>query len=104
MKKLIKLLFASLLLVVAIAQAGPVKVMKPVLCDETKKVYNELVNGEYAEMPAWGGESEKSKFVLLINKETGTWSLIEFHKDTSCIIGEGEGYRILDFEKKKSVL
>ena len=104
MKKLIILLFATLLIVVAIAQANPVEVKKTVICEETKKLYNELVNGEYAELPAWGGEGEKSKFVLLINKETPTWTLIEFDNGTSCIIGAGEGYRELDFGKPKTRL
>ena len=104
MKKLIILFFATLLIVVAIAQAGPVEVKKTVICEETKKLYNELINGEYAELPAWGGEGEKSKFVLLINKETTTWTLIEFDRGTRCIIGAGEGSRVLDLPIPKNRL
>jgi hypothetical protein len=100
MKKLIILFFAALLIVVAIAQATPVEKRKNVICDDTKTLYNELVNGEYAERPVWGGDSEKSQFVLLVNKETGTWTLIEFVKDTSCILGVGEGSLILDLKPR----
>ena len=102
MKKLITILVAALLTTAAIPQATQAK--KNVLCDDTKKMYNELVNGEYAEKPVWGGEGENSKFVLLINKQTGTWTFIEFVKDTSCVLGVGEGSFILDLEKKKSSL
>lgn len=104
MKKLIILLFATLLVVVAIAQATPVEKKKNVICDDTKTIYNELINGEYAERPVWGGDGEKSQFVLLVNKKTGTWTFIEFVKDTSCVLGVGEGSFILDLEKKKQSL
>lgn len=101
MKKLITIIIATLLTTVAIAQSTAFERKKPVVCDDTKKIYNELVNGEYAERPVWGGEGENTKFILLVNKTTGTWTLIEFLKDTSCILGVGEGSVILDLDKKK---
>lgn len=97
-------MFSILLIVVSVVQADPIEKKKPVICDETKKIYEELVNGEYAEMPVWGGHGEKSNFVLLVNKETGTWTLLEFNKDTSCILGVGEGSRALGFGKPKTTL
>jgi len=102
MKKLITILIAALLTTAAIPQSTAVEKKKTVICDDTKTMYNELVNGEYAERPVWGGENENSKFVLLINKKTGTWTFIEFVKDTSCVLGVGEGSIILDLEKKKT--
>ncbi len=97
-------MIATLLITVAIAQSTAVEKKKNVVCDDTKKMYNELVNGEYAEKPVWGGEGENSKFVLLVNKKTSTWTLIEFLNDTSCVLGVGEGSVILDLEKKKQSL
>jgi hypothetical protein len=102
MKKLIVILVAALLTTAAIPQYTEVK--KTVICNDTKTLYNDLVNGEYAERPVWGGEGENSKFVLLINKTTGTWTFIEFVKDRSCVLGVGEGSLILDLEKKKPSL
>ena len=104
MKKLITVLIAALLTTAAIPQSTSVERKKTVICDDTKKMYNELVNGEYAERPVWGGEGENTKFILLVNKTTGTWTLIEFLKDTSCVLGVGEGSVILDLEKKKQSL
>jgi len=102
MKKLIVILVTALLTTAAIPQYTEVK--KTVICNDTKTLYNDLVNGEYAERPVWGGEGENSKFVLLVNKTTGTWTFIEFVKDRSCVLGVGEGSLILDLEKKKPSL
>ena len=62
MKKLITILVTALLTTAAIPQYTEVK--KTVICNDTKTLYNDLVNGEYAERPVWGGEGENSKFVL----------------------------------------
>ena len=102
MKKLIVILVTALLTTAAIPQYTEVK--KTVICNDTKTLYNDLVNGEYAERPVWGGEGENSQFVLLVNKKTGTWTFIEFVKDRSCVLGVGEGSLILDLEKKKPSL
>jgi hypothetical protein len=104
MKKLITILVLLMCTASAMAQSTAIEVKKSIVCDDTKKIYNELVNGEYAESPAWGGEADKTKFILLINKTTGTWTLIEFNKNLSCILGVGEGSHIMDFEKKKQSL
>jgi len=102
MKKLITILVAALLTTAAIAQSTQAK--KNVICEDTKTLYNDLVNGEYAERPVWGGDGENSQFVLLVNKKTGTWTFIEFVKNRSCVLGVGEGSLILDLEKKKQNL
>lgn len=102
MKKLITILITALLTTAAIAQSRQVK--KTVICDDTKTLYNELINGEYAERPVWGGEGDKTKFILLINKTTGTWTFIEFLNDTACVLGVGEGSVILDLAKPKTGL
>ena len=102
MKKLITILVAALLTTAAIPESTQAK--KNVLCDDTKTMYNELINGEYAERPVWGGEGDKTKFILLINKQTGTWTFIEFLNDTSCVLGVGDGSVILDLAKPKTGL
>ena len=104
MKKLIILIFAAFLITVAIAQSTAVETKKPVICDDSNTVYEELINGDFAEKPVWGGASENTKFVLLINKDTGTWTLIESNKTTSCLLGFGQGSLILDLGKKKQSL
>jgi len=98
MKKLIVILVAVLLTTAAISESTQAK--KNVLCDDTKTMYNELVNGEYAERPVWGGKDEKSNYGLLINEETGTWTFIQFDKEIACILGVGESSRILNSGKR----
>jgi hypothetical protein len=111
MKKII--IFATLAFVIAIALAQSAYVdtastafelKKPVMCDKTKKIFAELINGEYQELPAWSGEDEKTRFVLLINQETSTWSIIQFDKETACILGVGEKSKVLNYNKNKMSL
>jgi hypothetical protein len=97
MKKTIILLFTTLL--VTIAQSTPYEIRKKIICEETKILQEEMRKG-FGEYPVWGGQSENTNFVLLLNKDTTTWSLIEFDNDTSCILGHGEGFRILDLIKR----
>jgi len=101
MKKLITIVFATLLTTVAIAQSTSVERKKTVVCDDTNKIMKELISGEYEENPAWGGTGDKSMFILLINKKTGTWTLVEGNKTIACILGVGEDSRIFDLDKKK---
>ena len=101
MKKLITILVATLLTTVVTAQSTSVERKKNVICDDTTKIMKELISGEYEETPAWGGTGKNSMFILLINKKTGTWTLIEGNKNTSCVLGVGEDSRVFDLDKKK---
>ena len=66
MKKLITILVTVLSTTAAIPQYAQVK--KNVICNDTKTLYNDLVNGEYAERPVWGGEGENSQYTLSLVK------------------------------------
>jgi hypothetical protein len=101
MKKLITILVATLLTTVATAQSTSFKIEKTLVCDDTKKIVNELMNGDYKEVPVWGGSEEKTKFMLLVNKETGTWTLIQFTPGVGCVLGVGDESKFLNIDKKK---
>jgi len=98
MKKL--LICALLIPFIVSASDNPIKVNKPVMCDDTKSVMDALVNGEFKEVPVWSGTGEQSNFGLLINQQTGTWTLVEFNKEVTCVLGIGEKSRALSFGKK----
>ena len=57
--------------VIAIAQSTPVEIEKKVVCDNTKRIVDVLIN-EYNESPVWAGNDDKSNYSILINQETGT--------------------------------
>ena len=87
----------------ALAQSTAVEINKKVVCDDTKTLLDTLLN-EYKESPVWAGTDDKSKYSLLINQETGTWTMIQFDKNTTCILGVGEQSRAISFGKPKTTL
>ena len=103
MKKLIALVLMASCIAFALAQSTAVEINKKVVCDDTKSLLDTLLN-EYQESPVWAGTDEKSKYSLLINQETGTWTIIQFDKNTTCILGVGENSRLIDVSKPKITL
>ena len=92
MKKLLALILVVPLLTSA-QSSGPTAVEKTVVCDKTQNVLDVIMNGRFKETPIWGGEDETSRYGLLVNCETGTWTIIKFNKDTACVLGTGDGSR-----------
>ena len=103
MKKLIVFLLMASVIAVALAQSTAVEINKKVVCDDTKTLLDTLLN-EYKESPVWAGTDDKSRYSLLINQETGTWTMIQFDKDITCVLGIGEESRAINFGKSKSTL
>ncbi len=81
----------GVLLLPALAQAQPVTVEKPVICDKTEKVIESLQTGQYKEMPTWIGYDNTSRFALFVNEKTRTWTMLQFNENIACILGVGEG-------------
>lgn len=88
-------LLTGVLLIPVLALAEPVKIEKPVLCENTKLVFDSFVKSEFKEIPMWIGEGTTSKFTLLVNEKTKTWTLIEFNKEIACVVGFGEDYKTI---------
>jgi len=64
---------------------------KPVLCDNTKKVLSALME-KWGEIPVWTAKDgqDDSRYLLLVNSKTRTWTLLQFTPETACILGLGE--------------
>jgi hypothetical protein len=92
MKKILFLLVLIPLLTSA-QSSGPVAIEKTVICDKTQNVLDVIINGRYQENPVWGGVDDDSRYGLLVNRETGTWTIIQFNKETACILGTGKSSR-----------
>lgn len=77
--------------------AEPITKNKRVICDDTTTLLNEMVNGEYKENPVWSGlDSETgTKYGVLMNSKTGTWTIIQFDETMACVLGVGEDAKSL---------
>jgi hypothetical protein len=73
---------------------------KPVLCDNTKKVLKTLME-KYGEVPVWTAKdaSDDSRYLLLVNSKTTSWTLIQFTPEHACIIGLGEQSNLASQDK-----
>jgi hypothetical protein len=86
-----KLITAVFLFVATqIAHAEPFRTQKPIVCDTTKNVVESMTGPEWREEPIWLGKDEDSKFVLLVNDSTRSWTIIQYKGDIACIIGLGD--------------
>lgn len=88
-----KKILISLLLLPIFCQAEPVRLSKPVLCEDLDKLLPSLININKEKLE-WVGLAGKTNYALTINKETLAWSLIEFsfRENIGCFIGAGVGY------------
>jgi hypothetical protein len=87
-----KFIFGVLLLP-ALAYAQPVTVEKPVICDNLKTVIETLTGTGYREQPFWSGNDETSRYILLVNERTKSWTILQFNKNIACVLGTGDNHR-----------
>lgn len=76
---------------------------KPVLCASLKDVFEIIVN-EFKEKPIWIGVSDhKHNFVLMMNDETKSWTLLETNSERACVLGVGaiSGFNRPTIDKNK---
>lgn len=83
---------AGILFLPVFAQAEPVTVEKPVVCDDVKSLIEFVSGAAYREIPFWVGKDSSSRYVMMVNEKTKTWTLIQFNDEIGCIIGTGEGH------------
>jgi len=77
-------------LITPIVHAQPFNSEKPVICEKTKDVIEYLSGPEWREEPFWAGRDDRSRYVLMTNERTGTWSIVQFNGEIACVIGTGE--------------
>jgi|DEB0MinimDraft_4_1074332.scaffolds.fasta_scaffold352914_1 hypothetical protein len=79
---------------------------KPVLCDQTVNVLP-FLDKTYKEQPHWIGKSSKDSegwFVVMLNEETKTWTLVQYNREVACILGDGKDFRVPEKSAKKADL
>lgn len=83
-------------LIIPIAHAQqPFTTNKPVICDSTKAMIEKMSGPDWKEEPIWVGSDDQSKYVLMHNEKTRSWTMIQFNGDIACMIGSGEKGRLL---------
>lgn len=83
----------GVLLLPALAYAQPVTVEKPIVCDTPKIVIGTLTSEEYKEQPFWIGIDKTSRYVMLVNEKTSTWTFVQLNDTIACVLGTGEHYK-----------
>lgn len=79
-----------------VANAQAFQTNKPVLCDDSKKIIEALVE-KYGEKLIWMANDmqDKSKFGLFVNEKTNTWTMLQFTSEVACIVGLGENSKLI---------
>jgi hypothetical protein len=63
---------------------------KPLKCSDAQSVMNYFVD-THKETPIWIGKTvHNSHITLLMNKETRSWTMIEYDSKYACVLGAGE--------------
>ena len=63
---------------------------KPMKCSEAQIVMN-YFRDTHQETPVWVGKSvHNTHITLLANKETRSWTIIEYDAKLACVLGAGE--------------
>ena len=85
------LILAVLFTVTLDAAAETRRLNKPVICDNSEKVFRTMAE-EFGETPQWRGSTSQqgTSTVLTVNPKTGAWTLIEYTAVMACVIGVGE--------------
>lgn len=96
MRKIVVAFLSALTSLVVDAQVY--KFDKPVVCSSLKVVI-EYVSGEFDEAPFWRGSDETSKYILMVNETTTTWTMIQYNNDLACIVGVGNSSKLINLGK-----
>jgi hypothetical protein len=63
---------------------------KSMKCSDAQSVMNYFVDN-HKETPVWVGKSvHNTHITLLMNKETRSWTMIEYDARLACVLGAGE--------------
>ena len=63
---------------------------KPMKCSDAQSVMNYFVD-IHKETPVWVGKSvHNTHITLMMNKQTRSWTMIEYDTKIACVLGAGE--------------
>jgi hypothetical protein len=90
-----KIAILALMMLTSTVTLAEQKINKPVWCYETEKLLKALMN-EVGERPIFLGEvedveldGEKLSTVVLFNKNTDTYTIVELTSKTACVVSSG---------------
>ena len=67
-----------------------IDLQKPLKCSDAQVVMNYFVD-THKEIPVWVGKTvHNSHITLLMNRETRSWTVIEYDARLACVLGAGE--------------
>jgi hypothetical protein len=68
-----------------------IELMKSVKCGDAQWVMDHFTS-EYGERPIWVGKDSNSNsyITLLINKETKSWTLLQYDSKMACVLSVGQ--------------
>ncbi len=97
MVRLITVAFLFCASTIANAQSEFRNIPKSVLCGPAEGVFKALADPEINETPVWLGkeDSKATDYALFVNKQNGTFTIIQFAKNMACIIGIGNQSNLL---------
>jgi hypothetical protein len=93
-----KILFFLLSLSYVVASAEGILTSKEVYCDKPETIIGLLKGKDYEEIPLWFGKERTSKapnYMLFVNHETKSWTMIQFNNELACVLGAGENFNML---------
>jgi hypothetical protein len=69
---------------------GIVELTKPMKCSEVENVMNYFLDN-HKETPIWVGKTvHNTHITLLANKDSRSWTMIEYDSRLACVLGAGE--------------
>jgi hypothetical protein len=90
MKKLLTVAFLFCLTSSIATAQEIIDLNKAMKCSDPQKVMNYFVD-THKETPVWVGKTvHNSHITLLMNKETRSWTMIEYDARLACVLGAGE--------------
>ena len=74
-----------------------------VTCGNTLLVLKSFDGKDINEHPIWVGTAEatETRTMVLVNKDTHAWSIVQFDNRIACVLGVGEGYQVRVHEESK---
>lgn len=82
-----------------LADAQLVESKKTVVCSSLKNVI-EYVSGQFDEVPFWNGVDDNSKYILMVNQLTKSWTMIQYQDNDACVIGTGNRANLINLIKR----
>ena len=86
----------KLLFVLAVMFAGTIQAQqiidltKPMKCSDPQNVMNYFAD-KHKELPVWVGKTvHNTHIALLANKETRSWTMVEYDSKLACVLGAGD--------------